>query len=93
MTSTTVFLSMFALLYSSLFWDSGHAFSLSSTSTTTSTRRTTNSPLYASVDLKNLPGSTPPFSNGFDPLRLSTVGSDATLAWFQAAYVHVYMSR
>jgi hypothetical protein len=61
-----------------------HAFPVSIRAPTTTPLA---SALYASVDLKDLAGSTPPFNNGFDPLRLSTVGSEATLAWFQAAYV------
>jgi len=34
--------------------------------------------------LDDLPGSTMPFKS-FDPLNLSTLGSDATFAWFRAA--------
>lgn len=37
-----------------------------------------------SANLKDLPGATAPLK-GFDPLSLSTVGSDETLAWFRAA--------
>ena len=37
-----------------------------------------------SAGLSDLPGYTAPIK-GFDPLSLSTVGSDETLAWFRAA--------
>lgn len=37
-----------------------------------------------SADLSGLPGYTAPIK-GFDPLGLSNVGSDETLAWFRAA--------
>ena len=37
-----------------------------------------------SLTMDDLPGGTAPVKN-FDPLRLSTVGSDETLMWFRAA--------
>ena len=37
-----------------------------------------------SANLADMPGATMPFK-GFDPLGLSTLGSDSTLAWFRAA--------
>jgi len=35
--------------------------------------------------LSDKPGATLPFSGGYDPLGLATLGSDSTFAWFQAA--------
>ena len=102
MMFTSTILWSFLLLGVSLRLDMSQAFPLVSKTTTCSstsfTTKTTTTSLCASVDLKDLAGSTPPFSNGFDPLRLSAVGSEATLAWFQAAYVntsslHKYMYR
>ena len=93
--SSIMFTSVTSVYYASLLvvllvsWSSRsqsgcQAFSLSTTSKVSSSSSTQ---LYASTELKTLPGSTAPFKNGFDPLRLSTVGSESTLAWFQAAYV------
>ena len=93
--SSIMFTSVTSVYYASLLvvllvsWSSRshsgcQAFSLSTTSKVSSSSATQ---LYASTELKTLPGSTAPFKNGFDPLRLSTVGSESTLAWFQAAYV------
>ena len=98
--SSIMFTSVTSVYYASLLvvllvsWSSrshsgcqAFSFSTSSKVSSTSSTTTTTTQLYASTDLKTLPGSTAPFKNGFDPLRLSTVGSESTLAWFQAAYV------
>lgn len=37
------------------------------------------------ANLSELPGSTAPFKAGFDPIKLSDIGSDETFAWMQAA--------